>query len=104
VDVGPASQSGAPDGNGTSEDRASRTRSVTADKRPPIEDFRDLGRDMFLTGLVSSHTGSLSVRRDDKMWVSRRGAMLGRLTENDLVEVAIGGDVPEDAAEESIVH
>ena len=69
-----------------------------------IEQFRDLGRDMFLTGLVSSHNGSLSLRQDDKMIISRRGVMLGRLTENDVVEVAIDGEVPEEAAEEAIVH
>ena len=69
-----------------------------------IEDFHDLGRDMFLTGLVSSHTGSLSRRQDDKMFISRRGAMLGRLTEKDLIEVEIEGDAPEEAAEDAVVH
>ena len=69
-----------------------------------IEDFHDLGRDMFLTGLVSSHTGSLSRRQDDKMFISRRGAMLGRLTEKDLIEVEIEGDAPKEAAEDAVVH
>jgi len=69
-----------------------------------LEDFQSLGRDMFLTGLVSSHTGSLSVRRDDKMVVSRRGAMLGRLAEQDLIEVEIEGECPEEAAEDAVVH
>jgi len=70
----------------------------------PVEDFQSLGRDIFLTGLVSSHTGSLSTRQDDKMFITRRGAMLGRLTEQDLIEVAIGGVPPEGAAEDAVVH
>src|SRR5204863_6265041 len=70
----------------------------------PFGAFRDLGRDMFLTGLVSSHTGSISVRHGDGMVISRRGAMLGRLCEADLVAAPIAGDLPEDAAEEAIVH
>ena len=69
-----------------------------------LDDFQSLGRDMFVTGLVSSHTGSLSARRDDKMVITRRGAMLGRLTEADLLEVEIGGECPEEAAEDAVVH
>jgi L-fuculose-phosphate aldolase len=53
---------------------------------------------------VSSHTGSLSARQDDKMVITRRGAMLGRLTPEDLIEVEIEGDCPEEAAEDAVVH
>lgn len=69
-----------------------------------IEAFRDLGRDMFLTGLVSSHTGSMSLRSDDRATISRRGAMLGRLGPDDLVEVEIGQDAPDEAPDEVVVH
>jgi len=69
-----------------------------------LETFRDLGRDMFLTGLVSSHTGSLSVRQENTVLITRRGAMLGRLQESDLIEFEIAGSVPEEAAEEAVVH
>src|SRR5205085_4226070 len=56
---------------------------------PPAQEPRavaalqELGRDMFLTGLVSSHTGSLSVRQDDRMLTTRRGVMLSRLRLDD---------------------
>jgi L-fuculose-phosphate aldolase len=69
-----------------------------------LDDFQDLGRDMFVTGLVSSHTGSLSARQDGKMVITRRGAMLGRLKEGDLLEVEIEGDCPEEAAEDAVIH
>jgi len=69
-----------------------------------IETFRDLGRDMFLTNLVSSHTGSMSVRSDDRATISRRGAMLGRLSDDDLIELEIAEDVPEDAPDEAVIH
>lgn len=69
-----------------------------------LDTFQDLGRDMFLTGLVSSHTGSMSVRIDDRAVISRRGAMLGRLSAADLLELAIGDESPAEAPEDAIVH
>jgi len=59
---------------------------------------------MFLTNLVSSHTGSMSVRADDRATISRRGAMLGRLRPEDLLELAIDEDAPEEAPEDALVH
>jgi len=55
-------------------------------------DFRRIGRDMFLAGLVTSHGGNMSVRCGDRIIITRRGSMLGRLTHRDLVEVALRGD------------
>ena len=69
-----------------------------------LDRFQELGRDMFVTGLVSSHTGAMSVRVEDRAVISRRGAMLGRLTAEDLVEFPINEDVPEAAAEDAVVH
>ena len=56
------------------------------------EQFRDIGRDCFLSGLVSSHAGNLSVRRGDRLLITRRGAMLGALRTNDLVETSMDRD------------
>lgn len=53
------------------------------------DQFRDIGRDLFLRGLVSSHGGNMSVRRGDRILITRHGAMLGRLAESDLVEVGL---------------
>ncbi len=69
-----------------------------------LEDFQDLGRDMFLSGLVSSHTGSMSMRDGDRVTMSRRTARLGRLTADDLIEFDVEGACPDDAPEEAVVH
>lgn len=66
--------------------------------------FQELGRDLFLTGLVSSHTGSMSIRVDGRALISRSGAMLGRLAESDLVEFPFDEQPPAEAAEDVLVH
>lgn len=53
------------------------------------EQFRDIGRDIFVSGLISSHAGNISVRVGDKIVIKRRGAMLGRLKPDDLIETAL---------------
>jgi len=50
------------------------------------EMFRDIGRDMYVHNLVSSHGGNISVRFGDRIIIKRRGAMLGRLKPHDLIE------------------
>jgi L-fuculose-phosphate aldolase len=56
------------------------------------ESFRDLGRDIFLSGLITSHGGNMSVRLGDRILITRRGAMLGRLQPQDLVETGLAED------------
>ncbi len=51
--------------------------------------FRDVGRDLFTRGLVSSHSGNMSIRLGDRLLITRRGCMLGCLTEHDLVETGV---------------
>lgn len=51
--------------------------------------FQSVGQDLFLRGLVSSHSGNMSIRLGDRLIITRRGSMLGRLTEKDLVETGI---------------
>lgn len=53
------------------------------------EQFRDIGRDMYVDRLISSHGGNLSVRFGDRVIVKRRGAMLGRLKPHDLIETSL---------------
>lgn len=67
--------------------------------------FRDTGRDLFLTGAVSSHGGNLSVRVGDRILITRSGSMLGRLTRADILETAIDA-CPEDegCSRELVVH
>ncbi|HDQ72694.1 MAG TPA: aldolase [Chloroflexi bacterium] len=53
------------------------------------EQFREIGRDMYVDRLVSSHGGNLSMRFGDRIIIKRRGAMLGRLKPDDLVETGL---------------
>lgn len=56
------------------------------------ESFRDIGRDIFLSGLITSHGGNMSVRLGDRILITRRGAMLGRLGPQDLIETGLAED------------
>jgi L-fuculose-phosphate aldolase len=51
--------------------------------------FQEIGRDLYVADLVSSHGGNLSVRLGDRVVIKRRGAMLGRLKEGDLIETGL---------------
>lgn len=55
------------------------------------EEFRDIGRDIFVAGLTSSHGGNLSVRVGDKIIIKRRGAQFGRLKPTDFVITSFRG-------------
>ncbi len=48
-----------------------------------------VGRDLFAKGLVSSHSGDLSIRQGEQLLITRRGSGLGYLQEQDLVETGI---------------
>jgi len=54
-----------------------------------LQEFQKFGRDLFLTGLNNSHSGNLSVRREDKIVITRRGSMLAHLAPGDLVTTAL---------------
>jgi L-fuculose-phosphate aldolase len=54
-----------------------------------LRQFQEIGRDLYVAGLVSSHGGNLSVRFGDRIIIKRRGAMLGRLREVDLVDTGL---------------
>jgi len=53
------------------------------------EQFREIGRDMYLDRLISSHGGNLSLRFGDRVIIKRRGAMLGLLKPHDLIETGL---------------
>jgi L-fuculose-phosphate aldolase len=71
-----------------------------------IEEMIRFGRDLFLAGLVTSHGGNMSLRLDDKIIISRRGAMLGHLTSKDFVETLLDAEAPQHplASRELVVH
>ncbi len=54
-----------------------------------LEQFQSIGRDLFLAGVISSHGGNMSVRMGDRILITRRGSMLARLEERDLIEIGL---------------
>ena len=57
-----------------------------------VEEFSRIGRILFDSGLNNSHSGNMSVRLGDRVVITRRGAMLGELTGDDLVDVGLAED------------
>jgi len=53
------------------------------------EQFREIGRDLFVSDMISSHGGNLSMRFGDRIIIKRRGAQLGRLKPHDLIETGL---------------
>ena len=53
------------------------------------EMFREIGRDLFASNMISSHGGNLSIRLGDRVIIKRRGAMLGNLKPHDLIETGL---------------
>ncbi len=53
------------------------------------EQFREIGRDLYTAGMISSHGGNISMRLGDRVVIKRRGAMLGQLKPHDLIETGI---------------
>jgi len=61
---------------------------------------------LYREGLVNSHAGNISVRYKDSIYITRTGAMLGFLSEEDIVKVPVFGISEQDktASSELIVH
>jgi L-fuculose-phosphate aldolase len=57
-----------------------------------LDQFRRVGRDLYATGLVSSHGGNMSVRRGEGVLITTHGSRLGHLSRADLVEVRPDAD------------
>ncbi len=53
------------------------------------EMFREIGRDLYVHEMISSHGGNISVRFGDRILIKRRGAMLGRLKPHDIIETGV---------------
>ena len=54
-----------------------------------LSQFQTVGHDLSTRGLISSHSGNLSIRLGDRITITRRGSMLGCLHEHDLIETGI---------------
>jgi L-fuculose-phosphate aldolase len=70
------------------------------------EEFRDVGRDIYVGGMTSTHGGNLSVRVGKNIIIKRRGAQLGRLKPSDFVVTVLYGEDSgvTRASSELIVH
>ena len=54
-----------------------------------LTQFQTVGHDLCTRGLVSSHSGNMSIRLGDRLVITRRGCMLSCLQEPDLIETGI---------------
>lgn len=57
-----------------------------------LEQFSRFGRELFLQGVNSSHSGNMSVRAGDRIFITRRGSMLSNMIEGDIVETGLRED------------
>ncbi len=57
-----------------------------------VEEFAGIGNTLFAAGLNNSHSGNLSVRVGGSVVITRRGAMLGEITSQDLIAVGLEHD------------
>lgn len=70
-----------------------------------LEEFIRIGKFLFQEGLVDSHGGNMSIREGDKIFITRRDAMLGDLKETDIVEVGLEvGELDVLASREIFTH
>ncbi|MGD9108876.1 MAG: class II aldolase/adducin family protein [Gammaproteobacteria bacterium] len=51
------------------------------------EKFKHIGEKLFLRGCNNSHSGNISVREENRIFISRTGSMLDEITEQDIIEV-----------------
>lgn len=51
------------------------------------EELRRFGKKLVEGGMVSSHSGNMSIRIGDNILITRSGSMLDELTEASIVEV-----------------
>jgi L-fuculose-phosphate aldolase len=54
-----------------------------------LNQFQTVGHELFTKGLVSSHSGNLSIRLGERIIITRRDCGLGCLEEQDLIETGL---------------
>ena len=54
-----------------------------------LAQFQSVGRDLFARGLISSHSGNMSIRLGERIIITRRGSQLSCLEEQDLIETGV---------------
>jgi len=68
--------------------------------------FQRIGRALLELGLVGSHSGNMSIREGQSLYITRHGTMLGFLKKKDIVKtgMAMGSKGSEAASMEKDVH
>jgi L-fuculose-phosphate aldolase len=56
-----------------------------------MRDMQEVGKDLYMLALVTSHGGNLSIRAGHDMWITGTGTMLGRLQPRHISLVHAGG-------------
>jgi L-fuculose-phosphate aldolase len=69
-----------------------------------LKEFREVGRQMVADGLISSFDGNMSIRRGERIVITRRSAMLHGLEETDLIEMPMDATAHPPGSNEFIVH
>ncbi len=62
-------------------------------------DFLKIAKLLSIEGLISGSSGNVSIKFEDKIYITKSGSFLGLLTENDIVEIT-----DQSASRESVVH
>ncbi len=57
-----------------------------------FEEFKRIGQILFGLGIVGSHSGNMSIRSGDRMFITRRGSILGDLHKGDIIETGVFED------------
>lgn len=81
------------------------TVSDATEKTAVFKRFAETGRDLYLTGAVTSHGGNLSERDQETIWITKSNSMLGRLGYDDVLGTTwepSRGDA--DCSRELVVH
>ncbi|MFA4858519.1 MAG: class II aldolase/adducin family protein [Candidatus Margulisiibacteriota bacterium] len=59
-------------------------------------DFVYIGRKLYEEGLVDSHSGGMSVREGDEIYITRRDISFSEITEEDIIKVPLSNESPAD--------
>ena len=79
-------------------------KSVSSDVKR-LKRFRETGRDLFVSGAVTSHGGNISETDGKSIWITRTESMLGRITSSTVVETGWNEDARDFGASiELVVH
>jgi L-fuculose-phosphate aldolase len=71
-----------------------------------VEEIIKYGRLVEKYGLIASHSGNISVRNNDYIYITKTGTMLGDLKESDIIKVSLFNDDDniKQASMETVVH